>query len=295
MMEKFGIKPDVITFSTIMNAWSSAGLMDKCQEIFNDMLKSGIEPDIHAFSILAKGYVRASEPGKAQSLLTSMSKYGVHANVVIFTTIISGWCSAGKMDLAMRAYEKMCEMDVSPNLKTFETLIWGYGEVKQPWNAEELLHVMEQKGVSPEKSTFRLVAEAWRAIGFITEAKRILNEAEEEEKEVLPKTAKEEKSLESSETIYKKQDLRASSYPNILQVPGLVADKPTAANMRKGQMVSKGFEYSSEGIQNATKSIFLPHTSTVRVQPMIVCRKQLHGGLVGLHGNFVNKCRVVFI
>lgn len=292
-MEEFGVKPDVITFSTIMNAWSSAGLMDKCQEIFSDMLKSGIEPDNHVFSIIAKGYVRAGEPGKADSILSLMTKFSVHPNVVIFTTIISGWCSAGKMELAMRVYDRMCKMDVSPNLKTFETLIWGYGEAKQPWNAEDLLHVMEQKGVSPRKGTFQLVAEAWRSIGFIDEAKRILNEAEEEN-EVSPKTAKEEKSLDSLEMIYKKQQLRASSNPNLLPVPGVVSDKPTAANIRRSQMVSKGFEYSSEGIQNATKSVFLPHTSALRVQPMIICRKQMPS-LVGLHGNFVNKWRVVFI
>lgn len=291
-MEEFGVKPDVITFSTIMNAWSSTGLMDKCQEIFNDMVKAGIEPDIHAFGILAKGYVRAGEPGKAESLLSSMSKSGVHPNVVIFTTIISGWCSLGKMERATRVYDKMCEMDISPNLKTFETLIWGYGEAKQPWKAEEFLQVMEDKGVHPGKNTTRLVAEAWRAIGLVTEAKRILDEAEND-REVLQINPSEETPMESLETIYKKQRLRASSYSNVLQVPGLVAEKPSAADIRS-QMVSKGLEYSSENKPNAAKSNFLSHTSSFRVQPVIICRRQLQG-LAKLHGNFVNTCRLVFI
>ena len=116
LMEEFGMKPDVITFSTIMNAWSSAGLMEKCQEIFDDMIKADIEPDIHAFGILAKGYVRTGEPGKAESLLSSMGKSGVHPNVVIFTTIISGWCTAGKMEHAWGIFEKMCEMEIPPNV-----------------------------------------------------------------------------------------------------------------------------------------------------------------------------------
>lgn len=61
-MEEFGVKPDVITLSTIMDAWSSAGLMDKRQEIFNDMVEAGIEPDIHKFSILFKRLCASHKP-----------------------------------------------------------------------------------------------------------------------------------------------------------------------------------------------------------------------------------------
>ncbi|KAI3704161.1 hypothetical protein L1987_74376 [Smallanthus sonchifolius] len=59
-----------------MNAWSSVGLMDKCQDIFDDMIKpkTGIEPDTNAFGILSKGYVRAGEPKKAEALLQVMKK-----------------------------------------------------------------------------------------------------------------------------------------------------------------------------------------------------------------------------
>jgi pentatricopeptide repeat domain-containing protein 1 len=80
LMEEFGIKPDVVTYSTIMNAWSSSGFMDNCEEIFDDMVKAEIEPDIHAYSILAKGYVRAGQPDKADALLSSMTKYDIQPN-----------------------------------------------------------------------------------------------------------------------------------------------------------------------------------------------------------------------
>lgn len=44
LMEEFEVKPDVMTFSTIINAWSTAGFMEKCREIFDDMVKAGMEP-----------------------------------------------------------------------------------------------------------------------------------------------------------------------------------------------------------------------------------------------------------
>jgi len=165
-MEEFGVKPDVVTFSTLMNAWSSVGDMKRCEEIYTDMLEGGIDPDIHAFSILAKGYARAGEPEKAEQILNQMRKFGVRPNVVIYTQIISGWCSAGEMKKAMQVYKKMCGIvGLSPNLTTYETLIWGFGEAKQPWKAEELLKDMEGKNVVPTRKTMQLIADGWKSIG----------------------------------------------------------------------------------------------------------------------------------
>lgn len=175
LMEEFEVKPDVVTFSTIMNAWSEAGFMDRCKEIFDDMAKAGIKPDVHAYSILAKGYIRAQKPEKAETTLTAMIESGSNPNVVIFTTVINGWCSDGKMENAMRVFEQMCEYKILPNLKTFETLIWGFGEAKQPWRAEEMLQLMEEFNVRPGKSTMLLIAEAWRGVGLMNEANRIFS------------------------------------------------------------------------------------------------------------------------
>lgn len=201
-MEDFGVKPDVVTFSTIMNAWSSAGLMEKCQEIFDDMAKAAIEPDIHAFSILAKGYVRSRQPEKAEGVLKLMHKSGVYPNVVIFTTIISGWCSAGKMENAHKVYDRMRGMEVSPNLKTFETLMWGYGEAKQPWKAEEFLAVMEKRGIHPQRKTVQLVSDAWRAIGLLSEAKRIVNGSIDDQDNVGKLHQKEKQDVPDSGSSY---------------------------------------------------------------------------------------------
>lgn len=279
-MEENGVRPDVVTYSTIMNAWSSAGRMDKCKEIFNDMVKAEIEPDIHAFSILAKGYVRAGEPEKAESILTSMRKYGVHPNVVICTTVISGWCSAGKMEHAMKVYEKMCEIGVSPNLKTYETLIWGYGEAKQPLKAEELLQVMEEKGVFPKKGTMQLIADAWRAIGLLSEAERIIEN--DEDPEVNADRKKDDVPVDRLDRIYKDQDLGAS-YSKLLQVPGEPTTNQNGSSSVKirTQMILKNYRSSSESSWTGTNSVLLTRLFVFGAQPQIKSRRQ-HQSLVGI-------------
>ncbi|XWS72032.1 hypothetical protein CRYUN_Cryun02cG0005800 [Craigia yunnanensis] len=282
-MKELGVQPNLVVFNSLIKGFLDVtdtdgvdevafdashndkrlGLMDKCQEIFDDMVKADIEPDGYAFSILAKGYVRAGEPGEAESLLDSMSKFGVHPNVVIFTTIISGWCTAGKMEHAARVYEKMCEIGVSPNLTTYETLIWGYGEAKQPWKAEELLQVMEEKGISAEKSTMLLVADAWRAIGFLSEASRIVKNVDRG----VASNNTDEIPAESLEKVYKKQNLTAA-YSNVLQIPGVAMPDQNGSSATKAiiQMVLKKYDSSS---------VFLAQASVFGVQPAIIWQNQL--------------------
>ncbi|KAF9616455.1 hypothetical protein IFM89_029752 [Coptis chinensis] len=272
-----------------MNAWSAAGLMERCREVFEDMVESGIEPDTHAYSILAKGYVRAREPEKAESVLTTMVESGVRPNVVIFTTIISGWCSAAKMDYAMRVYKKMFEFQVSPNLKTFETLIWGYGEAKQPWKAEDLLQVMVEMGVHPDKGTFHLVADAWRSVGLISEANRILCTIDEGGSTDNLVTRDGEKSEENMEMIRQKQN--PTSY-SLLRIPGLALGGQhgsSDSSSKKVRSLSKDTEMSSEILCIATKSMFLMRTCKSVHKYPIICKKQSHVQL-GICAQLVSAC-----
>lgn len=290
-MEESRVKPDVITFSTIMNAWSSAGFMGKCREIFDDMVKAGIQPDIHAYSILAKGYVRAQEPDKAEELLTIMIESEASPNVVIFTTVISGWCSAGRMDQAIKIFYQMCEYGVSPNLKTFETLICGYSEAKQPWKAE-LLQVMKEFEVRPEKSTIFLIAEAWRAAGLSKEANRILGSVHSKEMKI--ETTK-EIPTESLEKLYHRQTTMPS-HSSLLQIPNMVTDDQnwSALSLRKGRMVLRDADPPLDCSWLVTKSKHIPLGSKFRARCPIVCQKQCQRQL-GIYGHLTHSCTVVFL
>lgn len=289
-MEEFGVKPDVITCSTIMNAWSAAGFMDKCQEIFDHMVKSGIKPDAHAYSILAKGYTRAKKPEKAEELLNHMINMGLHPNVVMFTTIINGWCSQGKMECANKIFETMCEYGVSPNLKTFETLIWGYGEAKQPWKSEEMLQMMEEFGIQPEESTYTLIAEAWQAAGVAKEVGRVLVSARNRSRSDQINDS-EEFTVENPENIHQKQ--LPNSYSDILLTPnGIVGDsKGFGPGTMKSSMVVR--DASDSSWSTAAKPINAAQACRFGTRLPIICQKRSHGQL-GLYSHLALSCTLVF-
>lgn len=289
LMEEFYIRPDVITYSTIMNAWSQAGFLEKCKEIYNNMLKSGVKPDGHAYSILAKGYVRAQEMEKAEELLTVMTKSGVQPNVVIFTTVMSGWCSVGRMDNAMRVFDKMGEFGVSPNLKTFETLIWGYAEAKQPWKAEGMLQIMEEFHVQPKKSTILLVAEAWRFAGFKERAKTLLRTVKAKMANSIGKDNN--KPAKMSEKIYQKPHTNAP-FCSLLQIPSISStdQKGSALTSRRNRRLLR--DGAVETLLLTTK--FKCHPQICRYgEGFSIMGKQFQGQ----HGTyqFANSCTAVFL
>lgn len=286
-MEEYGVKPDVITFSTIMNGWSAAGYMIKCREIFDDMVKAGIEPDVHVYSILAKGYVRTHEPDKAEELLNVMVESGIQPNVVIFTTVISGWCSAGSMSSAMRVFRTMLKCGVSPNLRTFETLISGYAEAKMPQKAEAIIKCMEEFDVLPQKPTFMLIAEAWRAIGQSKEAMRIMRSAEMQSAVYQPNQT----AAENLEKIYQ-SDKFSFCYPKLLQIPSeVINDHSRSTTTKRNKVVLKEGEFSSGSLSTATKSMSL----ACRFGPRspIVGQSQYQGQLC-ISGQIPYPCTTVF-
>lgn len=254
LMKECKVKADVITYSTVMNAWSSAGYMEKAAQVFEEMVKAGVKPDAHAYSILAKGYIRAKEPQKAEEILETMvDSSSTRPNVVIFTTVISGWCSVKSMDDAMRVFNKMCEFGggVTPNIKTFETLMWGYLEVKQPWKAEEVLQMMRGFGVKPENSTFVLLAEAWRVAGLGDESNKAID-------------ALKCRDIEKLEKLYQKQSSGGGF--SLLQIPVGKRELPTA------------------------KAVNLSACKLGARVP-IVCQKQSQAQF-GISGQFVQSCAV---
>lgn len=290
-MEEFQIKPDVVTYSTIMNAWSKAGFLEKCKEVFNDMLKSGVEPDAHAYSILAKGYIRAQEPEKAEELLTAMIKSGVSPNVVIFTTVISGWCSTGRMDCSIRIFEKMCEFGVSPNLRTFETLISGYAEAEQPWKAERVLQIMKEFNVLPKKFTIMLVVEAWYSVGLTDEANRLLQMVKNKSK-IHSVEEDKEVPAESLEKIYQKP-YTVAPYHSLLRVPNVGSNyqRGSAVAARRRRMLPRDYDLESSLLTKKFKC--LSQTCRYGEGFSIMCQKHF----LGQHGTYqlANSCIAVFL
>ena len=49
-------KPNICTFTALVNAFAREGLCEKAEEIFEQLQKAGIEPDVYAYNALMEAY-----------------------------------------------------------------------------------------------------------------------------------------------------------------------------------------------------------------------------------------------
>lgn len=49
-------KPNICTFTALVNAFAREGLCEKAEEIFEQLQEAGYEPDVYAYNALMEAY-----------------------------------------------------------------------------------------------------------------------------------------------------------------------------------------------------------------------------------------------
>jgi len=167
--EALGIKPDQVTFTTLMNMWADnpdQGGVQRVRALLEKMKKQDVLLDAVVYGTVMKAYLRGRLPSEAEAVLLEMwEESGIQPQVVAWTTVTAAWVNAGLMDQAERVVEEMqsesCGGRVRPNHMTFHHLIWGYGKYGDPDAAYALIPRMQSVGRQANTTTFRLVQEAF--------------------------------------------------------------------------------------------------------------------------------------
>lgn len=49
-------RPNICTFTALINAFAREGLCEKAEEVFEELQEAGIEPDVYAYNALMEAY-----------------------------------------------------------------------------------------------------------------------------------------------------------------------------------------------------------------------------------------------
>ncbi|KAF6136451.1 hypothetical protein GIB67_035010 [Kingdonia uniflora] len=106
-MDSVRIRPDLITFGTLINCFYQMGKLDFGFSVVGYIFKSGFEPNIVIFNTLLKGLFKEKRVKDAIKLFYKITEIGYACNVVTYLTMVDGLCKTGNVDQAIKLLNDM--------------------------------------------------------------------------------------------------------------------------------------------------------------------------------------------
>ncbi|KAJ6817088.1 pentatricopeptide repeat-containing protein-like [Iris pallida] len=113
---------DVVSWTALLNAYSTAGLLDDAVDVFNSMRENGVRPDLICWNALISGHARSGDIGKAARLMEEMAASALEPGVNSWNGIISGCVQNGLFETAAFVFRDMCSR-VRPNGVTVASVL----------------------------------------------------------------------------------------------------------------------------------------------------------------------------
>ena len=108
-MQAAGIKPSVVTFSSLIHALGTAGQWQAAIEAFASMEKANVAPNEYTYSSLMAALRRGGERQRAQQLFEEMKDKGLQPTAHLYTVLMSAWQMTGDWQ---KVSEVLCRAQV---------------------------------------------------------------------------------------------------------------------------------------------------------------------------------------
>ncbi|KAE8655498.1 Pentatricopeptide repeat-containing protein [Hibiscus syriacus] len=123
-MEKLGIKPDVITYTTLISASYQKNRCKIGNALWNLMVYKGCRPNLTTFNVRVQYLINRRLAWQANDAMRLMQKIGIEPDEVTYNLVIKGFCQAGYLEMAKRVYSSLeCRSKHRPNVKIYQTMI----------------------------------------------------------------------------------------------------------------------------------------------------------------------------
>ncbi|XP_054777422.1 pentatricopeptide repeat-containing protein At4g16390, chloroplastic [Prosopis cineraria] len=178
MLER-GVKPDNVTFSTIISCARMCSMPMKAVEWFEKMPSFGCEPDDVTYSAIIDAYGRAGNVDMALSLYDRARTEKWRIDTVTFSTLIKMYGMSGNYDGCLNVYEEMKALGAKLNMVVYNTLLDAMGRAKRPWQAKNIYREMISNGFTPNFATYASLLRAYCRSRYSEDALNVYKEMKE--------------------------------------------------------------------------------------------------------------------
>ncbi|CAN1183523.1 Putative pentatricopeptide repeat-containing protein At1g02420 [Linum perenne] len=150
---KTEFRPNSQTFNILLSGWKS---VEEAEFFFQEMKELGVKPDVVSYNSLIDAYCKGGELNKAYETMEKMSDEDISPDVITHTSIIGALGLAGQPDKARHVLKEMREYGCYPDVAAYNAVIRNYCIAKRLGDAYDLVDEMEAKGLAPNSTTYNL-------------------------------------------------------------------------------------------------------------------------------------------
>ncbi|XP_060667211.1 pentatricopeptide repeat-containing protein At4g16390, chloroplastic-like [Ziziphus jujuba] len=134
-------KREVILYNVTLKVFRKCKDLDRAEKLFDEMLERGVKPDNVTFSTMIRYARMSSFPDKAVEWFEKMPTFGCDPDDVTYSAMIDAYGRAGNVDMAFSLYDRAGTEKWCIDPVTFSTLIKIHG---QSGNFDGCLNVYEE-------------------------------------------------------------------------------------------------------------------------------------------------------
>ncbi|KAK3021643.1 hypothetical protein RJ639_046367 [Escallonia herrerae] len=174
MLRKRECEPDVWTMNSTLRAFGSSGQIETMEKCYEKFQSAGIQPSIKTFNILLDSYGKAGNYEKMGAVMEYMQKYHFSWTLVTYNVVIDAFGRAGDLKQMEFLFRLMQSERIKPNCVTLCSLVRAYGQAGKVEKIGGVLRYIENSDVTLDTVFFNCVVDAYGMMGCFAEMKGVL-------------------------------------------------------------------------------------------------------------------------
>ncbi|CAI7786295.1 unnamed protein product [Closterium sp. NIES-53] len=174
--------PNEYIYTIMIGIMGREGMLDRAQELFEEMPEHGVEWNVYSFTALINAYGRNGMYERSLDLLARMKREGVAANSITYNTVLHA-CAKGAIpwDGLVDIFAKMRQEGVQPDIVTFNTLLAACNARALVEQSAMVFRSMVASQVPPNALSYASLVDTHRRGGQLGGVRHLFQEMSEEE------------------------------------------------------------------------------------------------------------------
>ncbi|KAI7982192.1 Pentatricopeptide repeat-containing protein [Camellia lanceoleosa] len=158
-------RTNVVAWNVMISGYVSAGSYFQALRIFSDMKGTGVKPDAITFTTILTACSRLAALEQGKEIHKCIIECKFESNEIVMGALLDMYAKCGVVDEALHVFSQLPERDVV----SWTSMITAYGTHGQAFEALKLFSKMQQTNTKPDRVTFLALMSACSHAGLVDE------------------------------------------------------------------------------------------------------------------------------